>query len=336
MGSKKPPKPPGVADALFTRTQQRLLALLFVNPDRSYFANEIVRAARSGFGAAHRELASLEAAGLVTARRVGNQKHYQANRSAPIFVELRGIALKTFGVAGVLREALAPLAAKIRAAFVYGSIAKGTDTSASDIDLMVVSEELSYADLFGAAEKAETQLGRKVNPTVYSAVEMAKRAEKDGFMKRVLAQPKIFVIGSEHELGHLIVAKTFREPIGSKAGAPPAPIQAVQEERSTYDPGADVLGVPKRQLSKLCRKYRVRKLSLFGSAARGELKPGSDIDLMVEFEPHSAPSLWDFPEMQSAFAKLFGRKVDLVPPAIMDNPHRRKAIERDLRVVYAA
>jgi predicted nucleotidyltransferase len=197
MGSKRP----GLADALFSKTQQRLLGLLFVNPDRSYFANELVRLAESGIGAVHRELATLEAAGLVTAKRVGNQKHYQANRAASIFKELRSIALKTFGVGEVLREALKPLAAKIRAAFVYGSLAKGSDTAASDIDLMVISDEVAYADLFIVASDAERRLGRKVSPTVYSPAELRQKAAGGNeFVLRLLEQPKIFVIGSEDEL----------------------------------------------------------------------------------------------------------------------------------------
>jgi predicted nucleotidyltransferase len=197
MGSKKR----GMADALFSKTQQRLLGLLFVNPDRSYFANELVRLAASGIGAVHRELATLESAGLVTVKRVGNQKHYQANRSAPIFEELRGIALKTFGVGEALRDALKPMAAKIRMAFVYGSLAKGSDTAASDVDLMVISDEVEYADLFGSVSEAERRLGRKVNPTVYSPAELrSKVASGNNFVLRVLEQPKIFIIGSEDEL----------------------------------------------------------------------------------------------------------------------------------------
>lgn len=197
MGSK----PEGLADALFSKTQRRVLRLLFVNPDRSYFANELVRLAQSGIGAVHRELAALEAAGLVSVKRVGNQKHYQANRASPIFEELRGIALKTFGVAEVLREALAPLAKKIEAAFIYGSIAKGSDTAASDIDLMVISDELEYADLFKLATEAERLLGRKLNPTVVTpAAVRRKTSSGDDFMTRVLEQPKIFVLGSEDEL----------------------------------------------------------------------------------------------------------------------------------------
>jgi predicted nucleotidyltransferase len=197
MGSK----PAGLADALFSKTQRRVLGLLFVNPDRSYFANELVRLARSGIGAVHRELATLEAAGLVTVKRVGNQKHYQANRAAPIFEELRGIALKTFGVAEVLREALAPLAKRIEAAFIYGSLAKGSDTAASDIDLMVISDEIEYADLFELASEAEQGLGRKLNPTVYTPAALRHKIASDNdFVKRVLEQPKIFVLGSEDEL----------------------------------------------------------------------------------------------------------------------------------------
>lgn len=192
---------PGLSDALFAKTRRRVLGLLFGSPERSFFANEIVRLAESGIGAVHRELATLEAAGLLTAKRVGNQKHYQANRASPIFEELRGIVVKTFGAADVLREALAPLAAKIRAAFIYGSVAKGHDTAASDVDLMVISDELTYADLFANASEAERRLVRKVNPTVYTPAELRQKlAAGNAFATRVLEQPKIFVVGTEDDL----------------------------------------------------------------------------------------------------------------------------------------
>ncbi len=195
------PRARSLSDALFAKTRQRVLGLLFGNPDRSFFANEIVRHAASGIGAVHRELAALEAAGLVTAKRIGNQKHYQANRASPIFEELRGIAVKTFGVADVLRKALAPLAAGIRAAFIYGSVAKGSDTAASDIDLMVISDGLAYADLFGVISEAEQRLGRKVNSTVYAAADLRKKlAAGSDFESRVLGRPKVFVVGSEDDL----------------------------------------------------------------------------------------------------------------------------------------
>lgn len=199
MGSKAPRG--SLADALFSRTQQRVLGVLFGRPDRSFFANEIVRLVGGGFGAVHRELAALESAGLVTARHIGNQKHYQANRDAPIFEELRGIVVKTAGLADVLREALAPLAPRIRAAFVYGSVAKGTDTASSDIDLMVVGEKVPYADIFKRLSSVEPRLGRKVNPTVLTPQELEKHRGDDGFHARVLKQAKIFVLGSEDELG---------------------------------------------------------------------------------------------------------------------------------------
>lgn len=191
----------GLSDALFSKTQRRVLSLLFGNPDRSYFANEIVRLAQSGIGSVHRELATLEAAGLATVTRIGNQKHYQANRASPIFEELRGIVVKTFGVADVLRTALAPLSDRIELAFVYGSVAKGSDTALSDIDLMVVGDDIDYSGLFALATQAEQRLGRKVNPTIYTPAELRQKlTAKNAFATRVLAQPKLFVIGSEHDL----------------------------------------------------------------------------------------------------------------------------------------
>lgn len=189
----------GVAEALFTKVQQRVLAVLFGNTGRSFYANEIIRLVGSGTGAVQRELARLETAGLVTVARVGKQKHYQANSASPVFEELRSLVLKTSGLVDVLRAALAPLAAQIHAAFVYGSVAQGQDTAQSDIDLMVVSDSLTYADLFAALEPATQQLGRPVNPTVYSAEELDKRVRADNaFVKRVLAKQKLFVIGESH------------------------------------------------------------------------------------------------------------------------------------------
>jgi predicted nucleotidyltransferase len=190
-----------LADALFSTTQQRVLGLIFGQPDRSFYATEVITLAGAGSGTVQRELARLEQSGLVTVRRIGSQKHYQANADSPLFEELVGIARKTVGLAGPLREALAPLAPKITAAFVYGSIAKKQDTSSSDIDLMVVSDALSYADLFGRLEPLTDRLRRKINPTVYTRKELAKRIkEQNAFMTRVLSQPKLWIYGSEDEL----------------------------------------------------------------------------------------------------------------------------------------
>lgn len=198
-GKKKAPH--GLADALFAKVQQRVLGVLFGNPGRSFYANEVIALAHSGTGAVQRELARLEAAGLVTSARIGKQKHYQANQASPVFQELRALVLKTSGLVDVLRKALGPASQLIRAAFVYGSVARGEDTAASDIDLMVIAEDLTYADLFAALEDASTQLGRKIVPTIYSPKELARRLKQDsGFVKRVLQQPKIWLIGGERDL----------------------------------------------------------------------------------------------------------------------------------------
>ncbi len=190
-----------LGDALFAKVQQRVLRVLFGNPRRSFYANEVIGLAQSGTGAVQRELARLEASGLVTVTRVGKQKHYQANAGSPVFEELRALVLKTFALADVLRAAIAPVSRNIRAAFVYGSIAKGQDTAASDIDLMVISNSLTYADLFSALEEASSQLGRKVAPTIYSSKELSKRVKQDNvFVTRVLGQPKLWLIGGESDL----------------------------------------------------------------------------------------------------------------------------------------
>jgi len=203
-GARKPARKPasvGLADALFSKVQQRVLGVLFGSPDRSFYANEIIGLARSGTGAVQRELARLEASGIVRATRVGKQKHYQANAHSPLFEELRGLALKTFGLADILRAALEPIASDIRAAFVYGSIAKGRDTVESDIDVLVISDRLAYADLFAVLEEASARLGRKVAPTIYSSKEFQKRVgSRNSFVVRVLAQPKLWLIGGEDDI----------------------------------------------------------------------------------------------------------------------------------------
>lgn len=192
------------ADALFTKTQQRVLGVLFGQPERSFYANEIIGLAASGSGTVQRELTRLEAAALVTVRRQGNQKHYQANQDAPIFAELRGIVLKTFGVADVVRAALEDLLPTIDVAFIYGSVAKGSDNARSDVDLMVIGAVTSNAALLDALSPASAQLGRAVNPTLYTPEEFAQRVgDGKSFIMRVLEQPKIFVKGSEHDVSRL-------------------------------------------------------------------------------------------------------------------------------------
>ena len=190
-----------LADALFSGTQQRVLGLLFGQPERSFYATELISLAGVGSGAVQRELASLSQSGLVTVKAVGNQKHYQANPASPIYDELCGMVRKTVGLAEPLRAALAPLARQIKAAFVYGSIAKKEDTATSDIDLMLVSDTLTFGDTILALQAATELLGREVNPNILTQQDFAKRLAEDGsFVSRVMSQPKVWLIGGEHAL----------------------------------------------------------------------------------------------------------------------------------------
>ena len=190
-----------LADALFSRVQQRVLALLFGQPDRRFQSAELIRLAKGGTGAVHRELTRLADAGWLTVTRSGNQKHYQANREAPAFAELHGLVVKTVGVVEPLRRALRPRSKEIHAAFVYGSVAKGTDKAGSDVDVLVISDRLTYPDLLEALQAAETVLARPVNPNVMTLAEWRrKRAVKDSFAARIASQPRLFVAGSEDDI----------------------------------------------------------------------------------------------------------------------------------------
>ncbi len=193
---------PSLGEALFTKTQRQIFGLLYGQPDKSFYANEIVRFAGVGIGTVQRELEKLSAVGLLTTRKIGNQKHYQANSQSPIFAELHGIVLKTFGMADLLTQALGEVQAKIEAAFIYGSVAKGSDRADSDIDLMIISGGLSYGEVFPLLATAEETLGRTINLSLYTPGEIrAKRGADNHFVNRVLTQPKVFLIGSADALG---------------------------------------------------------------------------------------------------------------------------------------
>ena len=193
-----PLTPASLADALFTPVQQRVLGWLFGQPGRRFQSGELIRLASSGTGAVHRLLTRLAQTGLVTVVRVGNQKHYQANPASPVFGELAGLIRKSVGLAFPLQEALAPLSEKISMAFVYGSVARGEEHAASDIDLMVVAEALDYPALYEALQTAEVVLGRTIHPTLMSAAEwQRKRGEADSFAARIASQPRLVLIGSE-------------------------------------------------------------------------------------------------------------------------------------------
>ena len=205
-----------IGDALFTKTQQKVLGLLFGWPDRSFYTNEIMRLVGMGRGTVSRELARLVSAGLLVVSKEGNQNHYQANSNSPVYSELVSMVKK---------------------------ISANTDEQKN--------------------------------------VTMVK--DKDSIV-----------------IGNKIV-------------------------------------IPRKALEKLVQQYGIKHLALFGSAARGQLKPDSDIDLLVEFEKEKAPSLGGMVKLQDAFSALFGgRKVDIATPTILNNPYRRRAIEKDMEELYAA
>lgn len=191
-----------VADALFTATQQRVLSLLFGQPERSFFTKELIDLAGGGSGAVQRELARLHESGLVVQTVLGNQKHYQANADAPIFAELRGIVRKMLGPADVLRAALDPLAAEVRLALLYGSVASRRDTALSDLDVLLVSDTLALEQVYTVLAPAEKQLGRPVSPTLYTSAEFHKRLEqRNPFLTKLLAGDTIALIGDKDAVG---------------------------------------------------------------------------------------------------------------------------------------
>jgi predicted nucleotidyltransferase len=192
-----------LGDALFSNAQQPILALLYGQPEQWFHVKELIRLTGLASASVQRELARLEKGGLVETRRIGNLKQVRAFVGSPIFGELRQIILKTFGAAEVLREALVPLASEINFAFVYGSVAQGSDHAGSDIDLMIVSDTLSYGQVMVALQSTEEQLGRRVHVTQYTLNEfVSRKQQKHPFVAEVLRQPKLMVIGTEDEISH--------------------------------------------------------------------------------------------------------------------------------------
>lgn len=193
-------QPVNLSDALFSKTQQRVLGLLFGKPDQSFFANEIVRWAGLGKGTVMRELERLEVSGVVLLSRRGNQNHYQANKKCPIFEELVSITRKTFGVGDEIKMALQPIAHQIECAFIYGSIAKNEANASSDVDLMIVGKELNYGEVMELLAPVEGSLSRSINPTLYTPEDFAtKLRDANHFLVRVMTQTKIAVIGEVPE-----------------------------------------------------------------------------------------------------------------------------------------
>ena len=194
----------GPATLLFPASyRRRVLTLLLLHPERALHVREIARLTGTTAGTLNKELTKLHAAGLLERERVGNQVRYTANRASPIYAELTGILRKTIGLADVLADALAPMAPAIAVAFVFGSMARATETAGSDVDLMLLGS-LTFGDAVKLLYPAQATLGREINPSVYSADEWRARLKtKDSFIREVLVQPKIFLIGNDDELEKL-------------------------------------------------------------------------------------------------------------------------------------
>lgn len=191
-------------DVLFGKAQRAVLSLLFGHPDRDFYLSEIMNYARTGASQIQKELRELTAAGLLVKERRGRQVYYRANPSAPIFDELKRIVTKTFGVADVVRALLEPFRSRVALAFIYGSVARGEETAASDVDVFVVGD-IGVSDLASALIAAEAELLRKISPTIYGRDEFTAKARSGHhFVGRILSEPKIFLIGTQRTLDGLV------------------------------------------------------------------------------------------------------------------------------------
>lgn len=196
---RQPRPPPQLVEVLFGAYRRQILALLLLRSDESFYVREIGRLTGVPAGSLHRELKLLSDAGLLLRSTAGNQVRYQVDRACPIHEELAGIFRKTAGLADVLREALAPIAGRIRLAFIFGSVAQGRERATSDVDVLIVGA-VSFAAAVEALGRAGERLRREVNPVVMTAAAFAaKLAGKDRFVLRVAREPKIMLLGDAGE-----------------------------------------------------------------------------------------------------------------------------------------
>ncbi len=192
-----------LSSLIFSEYRKRILGLLLLNPNASYHVRELARLVNAPPGTIHKELVKLTAGGILQSKKVGNQVHYSADMQCPIFEELAGILRKTSGLVDVLAEALVSVSHEISLAFIFGSVARGEQSTNSDVDVMFIGS-ISFGDAVQALYSTQAILQRELNPVVYSVEEFKRRIENnDSFIKEVLAKPKLFIIGTEHELSQL-------------------------------------------------------------------------------------------------------------------------------------
>jgi predicted nucleotidyltransferase len=191
-----------IASSLFTDSQARIFPWLFGQPGRIYHLSELRRLTGLGSASLQRELNRLSGAGLIHSERFGNLRQFKANRQSLVFEELHGLIQKTMGAQPLLRDALLPLESRLRGAWIFGSVAKQTDSAHSDIDVMIVGENILLSEVLERLIPLEARLCRKVNPSCYTSAEFERRRnEPDSFVNRVLAQPVLPLFGNAHEPG---------------------------------------------------------------------------------------------------------------------------------------
>lgn len=207
-----------LASVLFSNARRSVLGVLFSQPDQAFYLRELARAAGLAPGAIQRELARLTQAGIILRSPRGNQVHYRANPGCPIYGELVGLISKTIGLADVLREALTQLAPQIKAAFVYGSAARGELKSGSDIDVLIIGD-VSLAQIIAAFSPMQLKLAREINPAVYTIDEFRRKmALAHHFLTSVMRESKIFLVGGEHELAGLVTQRLAEPASHQPAG----------------------------------------------------------------------------------------------------------------------
>ena len=199
-------------DPIINKTTQALLVATVLQPHRSWYLSDLAKHLARPPSSLQQPLAALVSAGILTRRKDGNRVYFQANPECPFLPDLQGLLAKTVGLVDVLREALAPLETRIQVAFIYGSVARSSERSGSDVDLIAIGD-LGLADVSPLLDAAEERLGRPVNTNVYSPADYARQvAEKNHFLTSVLKRPKLFVLGKPHDLERLAGQKPGRAP----------------------------------------------------------------------------------------------------------------------------